>query len=68
MPITLDQAQEQYDNQLPDDNECEDCQHKDEDVICGDCGEHAECCSSCGTDCCGAKPWNEREYEVNDER
>ena len=42
-------------DQFKDEDDCEECESKEEDVICGDCGEHAECCSTCGTDCCGAR-------------
>jgi len=67
MGLTLDQAQEIYDRQLPEESEC-DCSCGD-DVICSDCGEHATYCKDCGgTSCCNARAQYEDEYEVNEER
>lgn len=65
--ITLDQAQEAYDNELPDDDECN-CDNEDQDVICSNCGEHSShCADHGGTHCCGARPMFEKEYEKNED-
>lgn len=64
---SFEQAEREY-LEPPDDEECN-CDHKEMDVICADCGEHAEYCDDHGgTNCCGARKWNEKEYEVNEER